>query len=231
MKDNINKLKRLDKPSIKTIAIAVLAVVLLAMVVTKVYAASSDLSRIETPEEPKTVNVSAQETKPAEKAPEKPAEKPAEPKQEEAPAPVDPNGCEAKGMWWRADNFECIEKPAIKESKPESPAATSVTTQSSAPTARASGDCSLVNGYNWPTQVAYRVCMQESSGNPHNANWSDDHTSWAGCMGSFGLFQINCSHGQVFDGPRNVAIAYQMWSAAGGTFWQDWPNTCRKVGC
>ena len=214
----------------KYIVIAI-AVLVLLIIVGRVSAMSKDLSRTETPEATKTTNVSSEKKEAVKTAENKPEEKPAE---VPAPAPVDPNGCEAKGMYWRADNFECIEKPkpAINETVPESTAAaTSVTTQSSAPAASGSGDCSLVYGYNWPTSTAYRVCMQESGGNSHTSNWSDDHTSWAGCMGSFGLFQINCSHGQVYDGASNVAIAYQMWSAAGGSFWQDWPNTCRKVGC
>lgn len=218
------------KPKSKRPIIIALAIVLVLVIVARVSAASNDMSRIETPEAPKTSNVS-EEKKEAVKTPEnKPTETAPVETPVVAPAPVDPNGCEAKGMWWRADNFECISKTGINENNPgPTQAASPVTTQSSAPAA--SGNCDLVYGYSWPTATAYRVCMQESGGNSHNSNWSDDHTSWAGCMGSFGLFQINCSHGQVYDANQNVAIAHQMWSAAGGTFTKDWPNTCRKVGC
>lgn len=204
-----------------------LVAILVLVIVARVSAATNDMSRIETTEAPKVSNVSSEKKEAVKTAENKPEEKPAE---VPAPAPVDPNGCEAKGMYWRADNFECIPKPGINENIPgPTQAATPVTTQSSAPAA--SGDCSLVNNYPWPTAVAYRVCMQESSGISHKSNWSDDHTSWAGCMGSFGLMQINCSHGQLYDGAQNMAVAYQMWSAAGGSFWKDWPNTCAKVGC
>ena len=214
----------------KRIMIAV-AILVALIIVGRVSAMSNDMRRIETTEQPKTTNVSSEKKEAVKTAENASVEKPAEPVVETpAPAPVDPNGCEAKGMYWRADNYECIAKPGINENIPgPTTAATPVTTQSSAPAV--SGDCSLVYSYPWPTATAYRVCMQESGGNSHNSNWSDNHMSWAGCMGSFGLFQINCSHGQVYDGAQNVAIAYQMWSAAGGSFWQDWPNTCRKVGC
>lgn len=211
------KLKRkgLVPPSILALTIATLTVV------TMIATASAhvvNMSRIETAKQEKTNIVPAKPQKPAvepEKAPEVPT-----PVVTPEPPKVDPNGCEAKGEWYRADNNECIPKSTAAE--PGTPAVTAST---------GSGDCSLVNGYDWPRATAMRVCMQESGGNPNNQNWADDHRSWAGCMGSFGLFQINCSHGQVYDGARNVAIAYQMWAGAGGSFWQDWPNTCRKVGC
>lgn len=206
----------------KRIAIAV-AILIVLVIVGRVSAMTNDVSRTETSETPKTTNVSSERKEAVKTAENKPSEVP-------APAPVDPNGCEAQGMYWRADNYECVPKPGITENIPgPTTAATSVTTQSSAPAA--SGNCDLVNGYPWPTATAYRVCMQESGGNSYNSNWKDDHTSWAGCMGSFGLMQINCSHGQVYDGAQNMAIAFQMWSAAGGSFWNDWPNTCAKVGC
>ena len=164
----------------------------------------------------------------------KPDEAVTEPTESVEPV-ADPNGCEAQGKWWRADNYECIDKPApvIQEPAPVSEPIANVTPAPAATTVAASGsgDCSLVYGYPWPTDTAYRVCIQESSNDPTKSNWADDHTSWAGCMGSFGLMQINCSHGQLYDGAANMAVAFQMWSAAGGTFWNDWPNTCAKVGC
>jgi Tfp pilus assembly protein PilV len=188
--------------------------------------ATPNLNRTESTKAVDVVNVSTQEKTESQTPQNAPEEKqvvqtPTVPEPTPQPTPVDPNGCEAKGMYWRADNYECIAKP--------------VATQSVTPVAKTSptgtGDCSLVNNYDWPVATAMRVCMQESGGNPNNANWKDDHTSWAGCMGSFGLFQINCSQGQVYDGPQNVAIAYSMWKGSGGTFWKHWPNTCAKVGC
>ena len=211
--------KSLIPPSILA---SIVAVLFIASAFSIVGAVKNDLSRTETAQTQKMDVLSSPKVQAATEPENKPVEKPAGKKEEpkkETPK-VDPNGCEAKGQWYRADNNECI---------PRSTAAAPATKAVTASTG--SGDCSLVNGYDWPRATAMRVCMQESSGNPNNANWADDHTSWAGCMGSFGLMQINCSHGQVFDGAKNMAIAYSMWKGAGGTFMQDWPNTCRKVGC
>lgn len=77
----------------------------------------------------------------------------------------------------------------------------------------------IVEQYSWPTNVAMAVMQAESSCNPNAALWSDNHMSWAGCMGSFGLFQINCSHGQLYDPEKNIAQAYRMYQASG---WQPW---------
>jgi hypothetical protein len=212
--------------------LAVLSICLLVLSAHAI-AQNNDSGRTESTQANQTSKVSEEKKEPVktpEKAPqqETPAVTPVaeQPKPvEPTPAPIDPNGCEAKGMWWRADNYECIPKTAPVSAPTPVPAAQVVVASAG------SGDCSLVNGYDWPTGTAMRVCMQESGGNPNNANWADNHTSWAGCMGSFGLFQINCSHGQVYDGAKNVAIAYNMWKGSGGSFWKNWPNTCRKVGC
>lgn len=99
--------------------------------------------------------------------------------------------------------------------------------------AAASVDCqgakSLIDRYDWNTTVAYNVMVAESGCNANNANWTDGHPDM-GCTGSFGLFQINCGHGQVFDAAQNVSIAYQMWRTSG---WRPWSaTTCRyKVAC
>lgn len=50
--------------------------------------------------------------------------------------------------------------------------------------------CYLVYGYeDWPTDVAFAVCMGESSGKPRAINRADKHKT---CRGSYGLFQIAC---------------------------------------
>ena len=103
----------------------------------------------------------------------------------------------------------------------------------SAPRVSGGANCDLarqlINQYDWNKDVAYKVMVAESSCNANNENWGDYH-SFAGCRGSFGLFQINCSHGQVYDPAKNVAIAYSMWKASG---WQPWSaTTCKyKVAC
>lgn len=95
---------------------------------------------------------------------------------------------------------------------------------------RGTGDCSIAYNYDWPADIAYQICMKESGGNPNAANWTDNHMSWAGCNGSFGLMQVNCSHGQLFDGNENMAVAYSMYKGWGNSF-KAW-TTCRYVsGC
>jgi len=81
----------------------------------------------------------------------------------------------------------------------------------------------LVAKYDWPVATAMAVMQQESTMygipcNPNASNPTDNHMSWAGCMGSYGLFQINCSHGQVYDGSENIAIAYSMYVSWGRNF-------------
>ena len=95
------------------------------------------------------------------------------------------------------------------------------------PVASSENLCSLVDNYDWPTDVAYRVCMQESGGNANAANWTDPHPE-LGCNGSFGLMQMNCGYGQLFDPKTNMDAAHTMWNKYG---WKPWAGTCRKVGC
>jgi hypothetical protein len=84
------------------------------------------------------------------------------------------------------------------------------------------GWCDLVLNYDWPQATAMRICLAESGGNPNAANWTDDHRSWAGCMGSFGLFQLNCGFGQIFDPYENVRVAYGFWKAKGFYPWSTY---------
>lgn len=125
--------------------------------------------------------------------------------------------CNLNTEYIRKDNAQCIKKPT-----------TPVVEKQVAPV-KSSGNCKLAYKYNWPQDIAYQICLHESGGNPNAANWSDNHMSWAGCMGSFGLFQINCSHGQLFDPEANVKTAYMMYKARGN--FSAW-TTCAKVaGC
>lgn len=218
------KLKRtsVEPYSIKAFAIGLLVVLSIVLSITSIVSAmSNDLSRIKTPEVTKTAKVSALPKTNVTEPQNKPETKPAE-TTPEAPK-VDPNGCEAKGMWYRADNNECIPKETA-------PAPVASVATHTAVAASGSGDCSLVSMFSdWNQSVAFNVCMAESGGNPNNRNDSDPHPEM-GCNGSYGLFQINCGHGMVFDGRANVTIAHSMWSASG---WQPWgATTCRyKVSC
>lgn len=82
----------------------------------------------------------------------------------------------------------------------------------------------LISQYSWNVSVAMAVMQAESGCNPNAANWADSHST---CSGSFGLFQIACFSGQVYDPAQNIAIAYQKYQARG---WQPWYNTAVKLG-
>jgi hypothetical protein len=87
----------------------------------------------------------------------------------------------------------------------------------------------IIDNYSWNVDVAIAVCNAESSGNATTSNLNDYH-EFANCRGSFGLFQINCSHGVVHDPVENIRIAAAMYNASG---WKPWSfTTCRyKVAC
>jgi len=81
------------------------------------------------------------------------------------------------------------------------------------------GNCSLAYNYDWPQDVAYAVCMGESSGNQYSLNGKDNHGT---CTGSYGLFQIGCfwfpyyGYEINYDPHVNVQIAYNIWKRQGG---------------
>lgn len=85
----------------------------------------------------------------------------------------------------------------------------------------------LVEKYNWDVRIAMAVMEQEStqngiSCNPNAANLNDVHRDVNGnvvCVGSFGLFQIACFDGQVYDPEKNLAIAWRKYEERG---WQPW---------
>lgn len=123
----------------------------------------------------------------------------------------------------------------IQEVKSEPVAATPLPVKAEEPrlpTTSASG-CekyrNIIAKYKWNVDVAIAVCNAESSGNADTSNLNDYH-SFANCRGSFGLFQINCSHGRVYDPEKNIAIAAKMYEASG---WRPWSaTTCKyKVRC
>lgn len=74
----------------------------------------------------------------------------------------------------------------------------------------------LVSQYAWDTRIAMAIMRAESGCNPMAANLTDSHAT---CKGSFGLFQIACFDGQVYDPAQNVAIAYRKYKASG---WRPW---------
>lgn len=81
----------------------------------------------------------------------------------------------------------------------------------------------LVAQYGWNVESAMAVMKAESGCNPMAANLTDSHAT---CKGSFGLFQIACFDGQVFDPVQNVAIAWRKYVASG---WRPW-SVAPKLG-
>lgn len=130
--------------------------------------------------------------------------------QAETPKPT----CDPATQWVRADNGECIDKPA--ETPPAATPHVPVTTE-----AAGSGSCDLAYNYNWPARTARAICLAESGGNAGAANWNDHHGQ---CSGSFSLMQVGCfwypyygySASDYYNGSVNMAIAYKIWERQGG---------------
>lgn len=207
--------KSLIPPSIMAIFVAVL------FALTWIAVASAQMSRTETSKQLEMSKVSAQETKTVTEPEKAPEVKPAEPAPE--PPKIDPNGCEAQGMWYRADNNECIPKPAA--------AATNA-----APTGSGSGSCQAeIAKYDWNQSVATAVMLAESGGDTGIVNYNPatlDH--------SVGCFQVNIwganartrpSQAALQNAATNVEFAYGIYRGNGHSFIGQW-GVCRgKVAC
>lgn len=80
--------------------------------------------------------------------------------------------------------------------------------------------CDLAYNYDWPQDIAYAICMAESTGNQDARNMSDNHGS---CVGSYGLWQVGCfwyyyygySDSDFYNPDVNVSIAYQIYKRQG----------------
>lgn len=84
----------------------------------------------------------------------------------------------------------------------------------------------IISKYGWNVEVAMNVMRVESGCNPNAANLNDNHGV---CMGSFGLFQISCHAGQIYNPEQNIAAAWSKYQARG---WQPWSfTTCKKIAC
>jgi len=90
----------------------------------------------------------------------------------------------------------------------------------------------IVAQYDWNVTVAMNVMAAESGCNPMRDNMTDRHYAANGtliCVGSFGLFQISCHSGRIYDPAANIAAA---WAKYKGRGWQPWSYTCqKKVQC
>ena len=105
---------------------------------------------------------------------------------------------------------EPVRAPIVEPPKPPEPK----------PVVR-TGNCSLVNNYDWPKQTAYGICMAESKGNSSATNVGDNHGK---CRGSYGLMQVGCfwfpyygyAVSQGHDAEINMKVAYQIYKRQGG---------------
>ena len=129
---------------------------------------------------------------------------------------TNPQGCNQETQWIYSDG-SCHDKEIV-------------TVTAGTVMSFGSGDCEpyryLIQRYSWNVEVAMNVCRVESRGNPNASNWNDHHAT---CSASFGLFQINCGRGQLYDPAQNVATAYSMWIESGWTPWGF--TTCKIIAC
>jgi soluble lytic murein transglycosylase-like protein len=79
----------------------------------------------------------------------------------------------------------------------------------------------LVEQYDWDVDLALRVMEKESSCNPTATN-PEAHRNRDGsvfCYGSYGLMQVSCHDGVLYDPAENIAVAYRKYKAGG---WSPW---------
>lgn len=55
--------------------------------------------------------------------------------------------------------------------------------------------------------------------NAYNPEWHYDINGKPYCQGSFGLMQISCHSGQLYNPEQNIAAAWEKYKARG---WQPW---------
>lgn len=132
---------------------------------------------------------------------------------EEKPVDVvkdNPQNCNRETEWIYPDG-SCHAKPVSKTNVTSTPQETSKAEITS-------GGCELVYNYsNWNQEVAHAVCLAESGGNTHAANYNDNHGK---CVGSFGLMQLACFWIPNPTNPvANMAKANEIYSRSG---WQPW---------
>lgn len=81
--------------------------------------------------------------------------------------------------------------------------------------------------YDWDVAIVIQIMYQESRCNPNAQNRTDVHKL---CIGSYGLMQISCDQGIIYDPAYNIKIAYEEKYKKGG--WKHW-SVCKngKVDC
>jgi len=83
----------------------------------------------------------------------------------------------------------------------------------------------MIASYDWDDKTAYAVMINESNGleNSFNPEWHRDQFGNSICQGSYGLFQIACTHSrnpkELFNPIVNIEIAYNLYLNEG---WRPW---------
>ena len=97
---------------------------------------------------------------------------------------------------------------------------------------RVAGGCEqyrpLISQYPWNVETALAICYAESGGRANAVNAGDRHAT---CLGSYGLFQIDCSwyyKANLFDPATNIRLAYGKYVARQ---WAPWAVCRNKVVC
>lgn len=135
------------------------------------------------------------------------------------PVKDNPNGCDLETQYVWSD-FTCHDKPVA-----QAPVENVERVASSASTPQVSDDCyyDLLSQYDWDVATMQRIMRAESGCNPNNHNYGDNHGV---CLGSYGLLQIGCVHGQTMeylsDPANNIATAYIIWLRQGYTAWSTY---------
>ena len=208
----------IEPHSIMALIVVVLVIVSFALTIVSIVSAhKNNLTRIETAQAVGVSKVSSQKQKPVTE-PQKASKQIVAKKTEQKPK-TDPNGCEAKGMYWRADNYQCIPK---------------ANTQSS--TSQGSGSCEAeIAKYDWNQGVALAVARAESGLNPNQLNDNPATGDY-----SVGCFQVNIyganaasrpSEAALKNAATNVAFAYGIYQNNGHSFLGQWGVCSRNVSC
>lgn len=127
-----------------------------------------------------------------------------------------------------------VEPPKIKEPPKEVVGTQNPANVQSSQPIKGIGDCMLAYNYDWPQDIAYKVCMRESGGRTDATNWTDNHGS---CTGSFGIWQIGCfwfpyyGYGEAahYDPVIGTEIAYNIWKRQGN--FKAWSACKLVIGC
>ncbi len=94
------------------------------------------------------------------------------------------------------------------------------------PTYKVPVECSKyveeIEKYGWDTVIAIKIMYAESGCDPMADNLRDNHEV---CFGSYGLMQISCDKGILYDSAKNIKVAYKDKYMQGG--WKHW-SVCKN---